>query len=121
MVDVNRTKLFPTSIYTFKSGLEKHHEDFLFLDPPYYLDGDSKMFKGMYPNCNFAIHHNNFDHIKLAEILAQESSPEVQTIGLKSLSQIGFAAAELLPLLKQALDSELKQLKQVALSGILSL
>ena len=42
---------------------------FIFLDPPYYLDGDSKMFKGMYPNCNFAIHHNSFDHIKLAEML----------------------------------------------------
>ena len=29
MVDVNRTKLFPTSIYTFKSGLEKHHEEMM--------------------------------------------------------------------------------------------
>tara|TARA_B100000795_G_scaffold269272_1_gene258159 strand:- start:111 stop:1157 length:1047 start_codon:yes stop_codon:yes gene_type:complete len=54
---------------TFQEILEKHSEDFLFLDPPYYLQGDSKMFKGMYPNCNFAIHHNKFDHIELAKIL----------------------------------------------------
>ena len=54
---------------SFEDILEKHNEDFLFLDPPYYLEGDSKMFKGMYPNCNFPIHHNNFNHIKLAEML----------------------------------------------------
>lgn len=54
---------------SFQEILEKHNHDFLFLDPPYYLDGDSKMFKGIYPNSNFAIHHKNFDHIKLAEML----------------------------------------------------
>jgi DNA adenine methylase len=27
------------------------------------------MFKGMYPNCNFAIHHNNFDHKKMHTLL----------------------------------------------------
>ena len=36
----------------FEEVLERHKDDFLFLDPPYYLDGKSKMFKGMYPNCN---------------------------------------------------------------------
>jgi DNA adenine methylase len=54
---------------TFENVLANHAEDFLFLDPPYYLGGDSKMFKGMYPNCNFAIHHNNFDHHLLCELL----------------------------------------------------
>lgn len=29
MVDVNRTKLFPTSIYTFKSGLDSHHSSMI--------------------------------------------------------------------------------------------
>jgi DNA adenine methylase len=53
----------------FEEVLALHPDDFLFLDPPYYLEGDSKMFKGMYPNCNFAIHHNNFDHKRLAELL----------------------------------------------------
>jgi DNA adenine methylase len=54
---------------SFEDVLENHSNDFLFLDPPYFLEGDSKMFKGMYPNCNFAIHHNNFNHLKLAELL----------------------------------------------------
>jgi DNA adenine methylase len=53
----------------FEKVLDTHRDDFLFLDPPYYLEGDSKMFKGMYPNCNFAIHHNNFNHKRLAELL----------------------------------------------------
>ena len=55
----------------FELVLIKHREDFLFLDPPYYLEGDSKMFKGMYPNCNFAIHHNNFNHKRMCELLKE--------------------------------------------------
>ena len=27
------------------------------------------MFKGMYPNCNFAIHHNDFNHILMRDLL----------------------------------------------------
>jgi DNA adenine methylase len=53
----------------FRDAIQAHPDDFLFLDPPYYLGGDSKMFKGMYPNCNFAIHHNGFDHAALCELL----------------------------------------------------
>ena len=53
----------------FEEVIQKHQNDFIFLDPPYYLNGDSKMFKGMYPNCNFAIHHNNFNHKKMCELL----------------------------------------------------
>lgn len=53
----------------FKEVITKHSNDFLFLDPPYLLSTDSKMFKGMYPNCNFAIHHNNFEHEKLRDLL----------------------------------------------------
>jgi DNA adenine methylase len=53
----------------FKESIKKHSNDFLFLDPPYYLGNDSKMFKGMYPNCNFAIHHNNFEHEELFKLL----------------------------------------------------
>ena len=59
------------SCASFEQVLEKHRDDFLFLDPPYYLEGDSKMFKGMYPNCNFAIHHNQFNHKRLAELLKE--------------------------------------------------
>lgn len=57
------------STASFETAIAQHPNDFLFLDPPYYLGGDSKMFKGMYPNCNFAIHHNNFDHKLLADLL----------------------------------------------------
>jgi DNA adenine methylase len=57
------------SCASFEEAITKHPNDFLFLDPPYYLGGESKMFKGMYPNCNFAIHHNDFDHKKLADLL----------------------------------------------------
>lgn len=53
----------------FEAVIARHADDFIFLDPPYYLEGDSKMFKGMYPNCNFAIHHNNFNHLKMCELL----------------------------------------------------
>ena len=53
----------------FEQIIDKHSEDFLFLDPPYYLGGDSKVFKGIYPNPNFAIHHNEFDHEFLRDSL----------------------------------------------------
>ena len=53
----------------FENVIKNHHNDFLFLDPPYLLGGDSKMFKGMYPNCNFAIHHDNFNHELLKDLL----------------------------------------------------
>jgi len=53
----------------FENVILRHNDEFLFLDPPYYLEGDSKMFKGLYPNCNFAIHHNNFNHKKMCELL----------------------------------------------------
>lgn len=55
----------------FEEVIKKHKDDFLFLDPPYYLEGDSKMFKGIYPNTNFAIHHNGFDHAKMMELLKE--------------------------------------------------
>ena len=53
----------------FENVIKNHSEDFLFLDPPYYLGEDSKMFKGMYPNCNFAIHHNDFNHELMRDLL----------------------------------------------------
>jgi DNA adenine methylase len=54
---------------SFENAISKHPNDFLFLDPPYYLGDDSKMFKGIYPNSNFAIHHNSFDHKLLCQLL----------------------------------------------------
>ncbi|MCD6594765.1 DNA adenine methylase [bacterium] len=54
---------------TFENVIKKYPFDFLYCDPPYYLEGDSKMFKGIYPQRNFPIHHNNFKHRKLYELL----------------------------------------------------
>jgi DNA adenine methylase len=62
------TKL-KVSCCDFKTAILNHPDDFLFLDPPYYLGQDSKMFKGIYPNSNFAIHHNAFPHQALCELL----------------------------------------------------
>lgn len=53
----------------FETSIPKHKNDFLYLDPPYFLEGDSKMFKGIYPMRNFPIHHNGFNHSLLAELL----------------------------------------------------
>jgi DNA adenine methylase len=57
------------NLASFEESIANHPDDFLFLDPPYYLGTDSKMFKGIYPNSNFAIHHDAFDHKKLCELL----------------------------------------------------
>jgi len=53
----------------FKNIIPKYNKDFLYLDPPYFLEGDSKMFKGIYPMRNFPIHHNSFDHELLVTLL----------------------------------------------------
>ena len=54
---------------SFEEIMKKHRDDFLYLDPPYYLDGDSKTFVGMYPHRNFPIHHKGFRHDLLRELL----------------------------------------------------
>ncbi len=55
----------------FSETIKKHKNEFLYLDPPYFLEGDSKMFKGIYPQRNFPIHHNSFDHELLAKLLKE--------------------------------------------------
>lgn len=64
---------------SFEHVIRNHPNDFLFLDPPYYLGTDSKMFKGMYPNCNFAIHHNDFNHTLLADLLKEHKGGFMMT------------------------------------------
>lgn len=59
---------------TFENSIKRHKNDFLYLDPPYYLEGDSKMFRGIYPMRNFPIHHNGFNHELLAEMLKNHKS-----------------------------------------------
>lgn len=54
---------------SFESVFEAYPNDFFYLDPPYFLEGDSQMFRGIYPMRNFPIHHNSFNHALLADLL----------------------------------------------------
>ncbi len=56
---------------SFENVIPNHSEDFLYLDPPYYLekDADNKMFTGIYPMRNIPVHHDGFDHEKLRDLL----------------------------------------------------
>lgn len=56
---------------SFEEIMPKHKNDFLYCDPPYYLDGDSKTFVGLYPHRNFPIHHNGFKHELLRDLLKE--------------------------------------------------
>ena len=56
---------------SFEKVIPAYLDDFLYCDPPYYLDGDSKTFVGMYPHRNFPIHHNGFKHEKLRDLLIE--------------------------------------------------
>lgn len=53
----------------FRKVLKKHRDDFMYLDPPYYIGDDSKMFKGVYPMRNIPVHHNGFPHEELRDLL----------------------------------------------------
>ena len=53
----------------FEDAFKKYPNDFFYCDPPYYLGEDSKMFRGIYPQRNFPIHHNGFNHERLSELL----------------------------------------------------
>ena len=59
---------------SFDEVIPNYPNDFLYCDPPYYMekkegDDDNKMFKAIYPNSNWAIHHIHFDHEKLRDLL----------------------------------------------------
>ncbi|MBI3442957.1 MAG: DNA adenine methylase [Candidatus Sungbacteria bacterium] len=56
---------------SFEEIMAKHKNDFLYCDPPYYLNGDSKTFVGLYPHRNFPIHHNGFKHELLRDFLME--------------------------------------------------
>ncbi len=73
---VNNIRAYKNPNFSVKKGdfaevVDSHSTDFLYLDPPYYLekDSDNKMLKGMYPNCNIDVHHSGFDHEKLRDLL----------------------------------------------------
>ena len=59
---------------TFDKVIPSYPNEFLYCDPPYYMekkegDDDNKMFKAIYPNSNFPLHHMYFDHEKLRDLL----------------------------------------------------
>lgn len=53
---------------SFETVMPEHQGDFMYCDPPYYLDSGS-VFTGIYPQRNFPIHHKGFDHERLRDIL----------------------------------------------------
>ena len=53
---------------SFEKSIIRHPEDFLYCDPPYYLE-EGNTFCGMYPHRNFPIHHKGFRHDKLRDLL----------------------------------------------------
>lgn len=58
---------------SFEGSIKDHKNEFLYLDPPYFLDKDSdnKMHKGMYPMKNIDVHHSGFDHELLRDLLIE--------------------------------------------------
>jgi len=77
MITKNRDWKCPTlsvSLGAFEDTIPNHSNDFLYLDPPYYLesrktDSDNKMNRGLYPNPNFDVHHSGFNHEHLRDLL----------------------------------------------------
>lgn len=66
---------------TFDNTIKKYNNDFLYLDPPYFLekDSDNKMHKGMYPMKNIDVHHNGFDHELLRDLLLKHKGDFVMS------------------------------------------
>ena len=56
---------------SFEKVFDKRPDSFFYCDPPYLLGEDTKMFRGIYPQRNFPIHHNGFNHKKLRDLLYQ--------------------------------------------------
>ena len=56
---------------SFEEVIPNFPNDLIYLDPPYYMekDSDNKMFKGLYPNNNWPVHHNDFDHELMRDLL----------------------------------------------------
>ena len=57
----------------FERSIPRHAGDFLYCDPPYYLD-EGKTFTGMYPHRNFPVHHKGFRHEALRDLLLRHKA-----------------------------------------------
>lgn len=59
---------------SFEYFFKKYPNDFFYCDPPYFLKSDdesSKMFKGIYPERNKPVNHDNFNHELLRDCLSK--------------------------------------------------
>ena len=73
---IDKVKNFKANIKitndSFEDLFAKYPNDFFYCDPPYFLkqqDHTSKMFAGIYPERNNPVHHNNFNHELLRDLL----------------------------------------------------
>jgi DNA adenine methylase len=71
--DINK---FQTNLLEVEQGdfidiIETYPNDFLYLDPPYFMgnDTDNKMHAAIYPMKNIPVHHDGFKHEKLRDLL----------------------------------------------------
>lgn len=86
---------------TFDQSIPKHQGDFLYLDPPYYLDGDSKMDKGIYPSGNIPIHHKGFNHQLLADLLKEHKGGFIMSYNDCTWIREVYKDFEIIPLVWQ--------------------
>jgi DNA adenine methylase len=56
---------------SFNDVIPSHQNDFLYLDPPYFMgkDNDNKMHAAIYPMKNIPVHHDGFNHELLRDLL----------------------------------------------------
>lgn len=65
--NVNNISVFNSS---FEEVISKYNNDFIYLDPPYFVDKNTT-YCALYPNVHSPYYHNNFKHEKLCELLKQ--------------------------------------------------
>ena len=55
----------------FSNVISDHPNDFIYLDPPYFMgkDSDNKMHAAIYPMKNIPVHHEGFNHELLRDLL----------------------------------------------------
>ena len=58
---------------SFEETIQLHSDIFLYCDPPYYLD-EGEMFRGIYPQRNFPVHHKGFNHELLRDLLHEHNN-----------------------------------------------
>lgn len=71
--NIEKFKVFDMEVKQdcFENVLQRHHSEFIYLDPPYYteLDLDNKMHSAIYPMKNIPVHHSGFNHELLRDLL----------------------------------------------------